>query len=112
MKNYAKTKELEAQRGELFELGLDLFRKGEYRAALEQFEDVIGLEPLNYMGDDFSRYTLEYRLSHYNVACCLSKLEEIDPALQALQEAMESGFEAFDQIRSDPNLENVRASDR
>ena len=92
MKNYIKSKELTEQRGELFNEGLELFQKGEYRPALEKFEDVIGLEPINYMGDDFSRYTLEYRLSHYNVACCLAKLEEVEASLQALQESMESGF--------------------
>lgn len=112
MKNYIKSKELTEQRGDIFNEGLALFDKSEYQAALEKFEDVIGLEPINYMGDDFSRYTLEYRLSHYNVACCLARLEEVDASLIALQEAMESGFEAYDKIRSDPNLANTRKSER
>lgn len=108
MRNYNRMKELQKERAELFNEGLSAFGGGDYRKALELFEDVIGSEPANYMGDDFSRYTLEYRLAHYNVACCCSKLGEKEAGLDALVEAMNSGFEDFKKIRSDPNLEAVR----
>lgn len=109
-KNYIRLKELAIQRGEMFEEGVKLFYAGEYQRSLEVFEDCIGLEPPNYMGDDFSRYTPEYRLSHYNVACCCSKLDQTEAGLEALMEAMEAGFEDFRKIRTDPNLEGVRAN--
>lgn len=67
-------------------------------------------EPKNYVGDDFARTTAIYRVSQYNVACCYSTMNQIQPALDALDACMASGFEDFKKIRSDNNLENVRKS--
>ena len=110
LKNYQRAKELEKERAAMFNEALDMFRAGEYRASLEKFEDVRGTEPPNYMGDDFSRYTLEYKLACYNAACCFGKLGEPEPGLEALRNAFDAGFEDYKKVRSDPNLAGVRES--
>jgi len=109
LNNYQRLKELEKERAEMFNEALGYFRESDFRKSLETFEDVIGLEPPNYMGDDFSRYTLEYKLSHYNVACCYGKLGEEGPGLEALRVAFDAGFEDYKKVRSDPNLAGVRS---
>ena len=45
--------------------------------ALIDFEEVIGMEPKNYLGDDFARVTPIYRVTQYNVACCYSALDSV-----------------------------------
>lgn len=35
--------------------------------ALIDFENVLGMEPKNYLGDDFSRVTQIYRVTQYNI---------------------------------------------
>ena len=44
--------------------------------ALIDFEDVISMEPKNYLGDDFSRVTQIFRVAQYNVACCYSAIDQ------------------------------------
>lgn len=45
--------------------------------ALIDFEEVISMEPKNYLGDDFSRITQIYRVAQYNVACCYSAINQV-----------------------------------
>lgn len=45
--------------------------------ALIDFEEVIALEPLKYIGDDFSRVTQVYRVAQYNVGCCYSSIDQV-----------------------------------
>jgi len=107
---YTSRKEQERARRELFDDALAKFRKGEYENALIDFENVIGLEPKNYLGDNFSRTTTILRVAYYNVACCYSALEQTDASLEALNSAMACGFEDYKKVRSDPNLANARKS--
>ena len=44
--------------------------------ALIEFENVLALEPKNYLGDDFARVTQTYRVTQYNVACCYSAMDQ------------------------------------
>ncbi len=51
--------------------------------ALIDFEEVISMEPKNYLGDDFSRVTQIFRVAQYNVACCYSAINQVGtPVLQ------------------------------
>lgn len=59
--------------------------------ALIDFENVLSLEPKNYLGDDFSRVTQIYRVTQYNIACCYSMLGQEESGLEALNAAMASG---------------------
>ena len=45
--------------------------------ALQDFEEVISMEPKNYLGDDFSRVTQIYRVAQYNLACCYSAIDQV-----------------------------------
>lgn len=107
-KNYIQKLESERGRSEIFNDALAKFNAGEYREALIEFENVKGLEPENYIGDDFSRVTGTFVVSCYNIACCHAALNEPQAGLEALREALNAGFEDFDKCRNDPNLAGVR----
>jgi len=109
-RNYTSRKEEERKRRELFDDALVKFRKGDVEGALIDFENVIGLEPKGFIGDDFARVTNVYRVAQYNVACCYSALDQLDAGLEALNSALAAGFEDFRKVRTDPNLANLRKS--
>lgn len=44
----------------------------------------------------------------YNAACCYSRLNQDMDGLKALATALEAGYDNFDQIRQDPDLEGIR----
>lgn len=51
----------------------------------------------------------------YNIACCQSKLaqpENIQNGLIALAGCLEAGYDNWQQLRSDPDLANLRTSDK
>ncbi|KAL0034948.1 hypothetical protein WJX79_001966 [Trebouxia sp. C0005] len=105
-------KEIERKRREMFDDALEKFAKKDIEGALVDFEEVLGMEPANYVGDDFSRVTQIYRVTQYNISCCYSAMNQIDAGLDALDAAMRAGFEQFGKIRSDPNLDNLRKNER
>ncbi|DBB14040.1 hypothetical protein WJX82_011515 [Trebouxia sp. C0006] len=111
-KNYISKKENERKRREMFDDALEKFAKKDIEGALVDFEEVLGMEPPNYVGDDFSRVTQIYRVTQYNISCCYSAMNQIDAGLDALNAAMRAGFEQFGKIRSDPNLDNLRKNER
>ncbi len=59
--------------------------------SLIDFENVLSLEPKNYLGDDFSRVTQIFRVTQYNIACCYSMLGQEESGLEALNAALASG---------------------
>ncbi|KAI5321048.1 hypothetical protein L3X38_030118 [Prunus dulcis] len=91
MQNYLKKKEQKGKER----------KKAKYEEALEKFESVLGLKP----------ELDEASVASYNVACCYSKLNQIQAGLSALEDALKAGFEDFKRIRTDPDLANVRASE-
>ena len=107
--NYVKAKELAAERVSLFEGALVKYNAGKHADALVDFENVLAMEPANYLGDDFARVTQVYRATQYNIACCYSAIGQVDAGLEALDGAMQSGFSAYKKIRTDPNLATLRA---
>ncbi|XP_058734075.1 protein MET1, chloroplastic-like [Vicia villosa] len=92
----------QAARERVFNVGDKVLatRNAEYEEALEKFESVLRTksEPD------------EAAVASYNVACCYSKLHKIQAALFTLKEAINSGFEDFKRILTDPDLANARAS--
>ena len=80
--------------------------------ALVEFENVLGLEPKNYMGDNFSRVTDVYVVTQYNIACCYSKLGALDAGLEALEETLNCGFDDYKKVRSDPSIKELREDPR
>ena len=51
-----------------------------HQAALVEFENIIAMEPRNYVGDNFSRNTPIYKVAQYNIACCYSMLDQVRAA--------------------------------
>lgn len=51
-------------------------------------------------------------LAHYNLACSLSLLKKVDPALRALRKAIELGYCDFRYLREDTDLDAVRNDPR
>lgn len=47
--------------------------------------------------------------AYYNIACCLSQTGNTHDGLLALLEALQMGYEDFQQIRSDPDLQALRS---
>ena len=96
----------------MFNQAITLFNGKQYEEAVLVFEDIVGLEPKNYIGDNFEKVTSIYRVAQYNVACCYSCLNATEAGLEALQVAMSVGFDDFAKIRSDPSLRTLQASDK
>ena len=111
-KNYEKRKELANRRKKDFQKGLDLFNQKKYEDALIVWEDVLGQEPPNYMGDRFERVTDVYLATQYNIACCYAYLGKVDEGLDALEDVLFCGFDDYKKVRNDPNLAGLRDSER
>ncbi|XP_062076492.1 protein MET1, chloroplastic [Humulus lupulus] len=101
MQNYMRKKEQKQQREIDLREGLKFYNNGKYEEALEKFESVLGSKP----------ESNEASVASYNVACCYSKLNQIQAGLSALEDALKSGFEDFKRIRTDPDLANLRAAE-
>lgn len=56
--------------------------------ALVDFENIIAMEPRNYVGDRGSRVTPIYKVTQYNVACCYSMLDQVRPAMPCMQQGI------------------------
>ncbi|KFK35579.1 hypothetical protein AALP_AA4G009300 [Arabis alpina] len=100
MQNYLRKKEQKAQREKDLREGLQFSKNGKYEEALERFESVLGSKPT----------PEEASVASYNVACCYSKLNQVQAGLASLEEALKSGYEDFKRIRTDPDLVNLRNS--
>ncbi|KAL9252223.1 MET1, chloroplastic-like protein [Drosera capensis] len=101
LQNYRRKVEQKERRERELREGLRFYKDGKYEAALEKFESVLGSKPV----------PNEASVASYNVACCYSKLNQIQAGLSALKDAMEAGYEDFKRIRTDPDLENIRKSE-
>ncbi|KAL6966227.1 uroporphyrin-III C-methyltransferase [Sarracenia purpurea var. burkii] len=101
MQNYLRKKEQKEQREKELREGLQLYKNAKYEAALEKFESVLGSKP----------EPNEAAVASYNVACCYSKLNQIQAGLSALEDALQAGFEDFKRIRTDPDLAKIRTSE-
>ncbi|KAJ9555409.1 hypothetical protein OSB04_010023 [Centaurea solstitialis] len=101
MQNYLRKKEQKETRTRDLREGLQLYKSAKFEEALDKFESVLGSKP----------ELDEASVASYNVACCYSKLNQIQAGLSALKDAMQAGYEDFKRIRTDPDLENLRKSE-
>lgn len=111
-RNYIAKKESARKRRELFDDGLDKFQSGDYEGALLDWENVLGMEPKQYVSDTFQRVTSIYQTTAYNIACCYGKMNQVEAGLSALEDALRAGFEDYGKVRKDPNLSVLRESDK
>jgi hypothetical protein len=104
--------QLEKKRTDMFNVAITSFKAQKFEEALIEFENIVALEPKNFIGDNFEKVTSLYKVSQYNVACCYSMIGAVDAGLEALQVAMSVGFDDYEGIRRDPSLKTLQASDR
>ena len=79
--------------------GNNLTLKGRYADGLKIDRRIVELRPKD-------------ALAHYNLACSLSLLKKIDPALRALRKAVELGYRDFRYLREDRDLDAIRKDPR
>lgn len=72
-----------------------LTRAGYLNQGLEIDQQIVQLDPEN-------------PTSHYNLACSHALKDDFPNALQSLQQAIELGYDDFDWMRQDPDLETLR----
>lgn len=111
MERYVAAKELNDQREAMFNEALGLFKGKKFDEALVLFENVVGLEPPGYIGDNNAKVTDIYRVATYNVACCYSMIKQEDAGMDALKATLLGGFDNYKMVRSDPNLAFLRGSE-
>jgi tetratricopeptide (TPR) repeat protein len=51
-------------------------------------------------------------LAHYNLACSYSLMKKVDPALRALRKAIDLGYDDFEYMRQDRDLDAVKRDPR
>ncbi|KAG6630173.1 hypothetical protein I3843_14G136900 [Carya illinoinensis] len=100
LQNALRKREQKERRAKDLQEGLQLYKNANYEEALEKFESVLGSKP----DPD------EASVASYNVACCYSKLNQLQAGLSALEDALQAGFEDFKRIRTDPDLAKIRTS--
>lgn len=80
-------------------MGNNLTSKGDYAAGLD-----VDLR--------LSRLCRTDPVVHYNLACSYSLMHMLDPALETLQRAIELGYDEFEYMREDNDLEPLRKDPR
>ena len=79
----------------LSSLGDAYTRKGFYREGLDVDRKLVKLQP-------------QEPVNHYNLACSLSLIGDIEQAFKELKAAILLGYNDFSYLLKDPDLENVR----
>ncbi len=74
-------------------------QKGFYKEGLDVDRRLVNLKPRD-------------PLVHYNLACSLSLIGDIEQSFRELKRAIEFGFSDFPYILEDPDLENIRGDIR
>ncbi|MEK9629543.1 MAG: tetratricopeptide repeat protein, partial [Nitrospinota bacterium] len=81
----------------MINLSTAYMKNSNFETALETLEKGMTLDPKN-------------PHIHYNYACYYSLTGHPEASLEKLKEAIEFGFDQFQQIKTDPDLENLRGS--
>ena len=80
-----------------YDLGTLYYKKGELDKALYQYQKSLSIQP-----DNPSTY--------YNIACMYSIQNRVEKSIDFLKRAIEKGYDNWEHIRNDKDLENVRSS--
>jgi tetratricopeptide (TPR) repeat protein len=118
-KNVELSPELSAKLQQEFEVSF-------FQRALEH--DPENVDILVFLGDAFSKrgmvldgLEIDKRLVricpeeptfYYNLACSYSLLGDVDPAFKALQKAIQLGYQNFEHLQKDADLDNLRKDRR
>ncbi|MCB0634516.1 MAG: NINE protein [Saprospiraceae bacterium] len=77
--------------------GVEHFRRYNYEAAIENFHEALD-------------HVYEDPITHFNLACCYSRLEEAEDALHHLNEAVAFGFKDIKKIHTHASLAFLRST--
>ena len=80
-----------------YDLGTLYYKKGEFDKAIYQYQKSLSIRP-----DNPSTY--------YNIACMYSMQNRVEKSIDFLKKAIEKGYDNWDHIRNNRDLENVRGS--
>jgi tetratricopeptide (TPR) repeat protein len=79
----------------LYALGITFTLKGEYDQAIETFKKIVTSEPGN-------------ASACYNIACVYSRQNKKNEAIDWLQKAVDKGYDNWDNLKNDPDMENIK----
>lgn len=97
------------------ELGLSIYKKGDYDAALVEFERALTLpgSGTKQFKDKPAQLSNGEKVSAlYNISCCHARLDSEYFALLAFAGALEAGFRDWTTFFADPEMELVRAAQK
>ena len=80
-----------------YDLGNLYYKKGEFDKTIFQYQKSLSIQP-----DNPSTY--------YNLACMYSMQNRLEKSLDFLKKAIEKGYENWEQIKTDGDLENIRGT--
>ena len=97
IKSYQAAIDLDPQyTSALFNLGVVLATLDKYEHAVDVFKQLIELQPDNNLVD-------------YNLACIYSKWNKPEEAIHWIKKAEENGYNNWEKLKTDPDLENIRS---
>ena len=95
-----KAIELDPEFGRAYAIrGTGCYKLGEHQLAIKDYEKAIELNP-------------ERARSYYNLACCYSLQGDKDKAIEYLRQAIEKGYNNFERMKKDTDLDNIRNDPR
>ena len=80
-----------------YDLGTLYYKKGEFDKAIFQYQKSLSIQPDN-------------PATYYNLACMYSMQNKVEKSLDFLKIAIEKGYDNWELIKSDKDLENVRGT--
>jgi len=83
---------------ELHQKALEHATRGEYDLAVELFKKILDLVPSE-------------PGTCYNIACMYAKMGSIPESIEWITQAIQNGYDNWDAIKYDPDLENIRKAD-
>jgi protein O-mannosyl-transferase len=79
----------------LNKMGILYATQNNYKYAIDTFKKIVSIKP-------------EMNSTYYNIACLYSKQNDTKEAIDWLTQAIEKGYDNYDQITTDKDLDNIR----
>ena len=96
----------------IFEQGYEAHTMARYEEAEKHFTEVARL--CDREGKGLAKVSMRWykNAAHYNIACGRALRGDTDGALIAMEEALKGGYNRFDHMRRDSDLDSIRDDDR
>lgn len=96
---------------ESIEMGLEAYQEKDFEGALALFQQAFALPGTGIKRDKKKPNELstgERYSALYNIACCQAQIGLFEDGLKTLASCMEAGYEDYENLRQDPDLEPLR----